>query len=704
MNRKPLVETISLIAKAAAPVTAVATSLAAPLAHAASGDLDPSFADHGRLAAILGAEGAVYSVEALEDGGAFIGGGDIDHRGYYCWYYCDFVASSFAEGVAEDGALDSAYHAFELGGIEAFGFARQDDGKVVAAGRWVAPRGQYTLGVFRLNSDGSLDTGFGTDGSFEWSPGDAYAAHQARSLVIDAGGRIVVAGARTVIVGDHVEDELVVLRLLGDGSIDESFGQGGVYARPGADLNGDVRLARTPAGALRVASAGAGGCEITGLNANGGIDAAFGSGGVTSVYTPGAEPVTCDSLVALDDGKLLVAGSAAGHGYATRLLANGAPDPAFLADPALADAMAEATAIEAAAGGKVLVAGSGINGASIMRLQATGELDALFGDNGRTWIDLPTENGSGPVFRDIAVRADGSVIAAGGDYWADRGFLVRLLGDAGEASAGVVSFIGDSPSPQESDGQAIVRVRRSGGSDGEISVHYSTVANENATAGADYTEKSGILHWADGDASEQEIAVDIAQDNGPGEPYEWFAIALDDPQGGAGLGTSQATISIQPDGAPWGQIEIPTGQDDLVAEAGYVEFYVSRDYYAQGEVSVTVSVEGITATAGEDFIANPVTVTWGPDENGWKPIQVQLVNDTAQEDAETFRIVLSNPTGGAILGASSEHVVEIIANDAPPPPSRHGGGGGGAAGFLSLFLLGFAEILRAARRHLRDRA
>ena len=30
----------------------------------------------------------------------------------------------------------------------------------------------------------------------------------------------------------------------------------------------------------------------------------------------------------------------------------------------------------------------GVKGASIMRLQATGELDALFGDGGRTWIDL----------------------------------------------------------------------------------------------------------------------------------------------------------------------------------------------------------------------------------------------------------------------------------------------------------------------------
>jgi Calx-beta domain-containing protein len=339
-----------------------------------------------------------------------------------------------------------------------------------------------------------------------------------------------------------------------------------------------------------------------------------------------------------------------------------------------------------------------------MRLQATGELDTLFGDNGRTWIDLPTKEASGPVFRDIAVRADGSVIAAGGDYWTDRGFVVRLLGDAGGASAGVVSFTGDDQSPQESDGQAVVHVRRSGGSGGDISVRYRTVANENATSGEDYTRRSGILHWADGETSGREIAVKIAADDGPAESYEGFSIVLDEPEGGAGLGTSVARVTIQPDGAPSGQIAIPSGQDELVGESGFAEVWVARNYYYEGEVSVAVSVEGITATAGDDFIANPVTLTWGPDDRDWKPVQIQIVADDAQEDAETFRVVLSSPTGGAILGPNTEHIVEIVANDAPPPPEDRSRGGGGAAGFLSLLLLGLAEAIRAARRRIRELA
>src|SRR5262245_42850166 len=105
MKRTPLSEVISLAAKAAAPATAVATSLAAPLAQAASGDLDPSFADHGRLAAILGAEGAVYSIEALDGGGAFVAGADLDfNRFCYFYYSCSLETSSFTDLLDDSGA------------------------------------------------------------------------------------------------------------------------------------------------------------------------------------------------------------------------------------------------------------------------------------------------------------------------------------------------------------------------------------------------------------------------------------------------------------------------------------------------------------------------------------------------------------------------------------------------------------------------
>jgi uncharacterized delta-60 repeat protein len=700
MKRTPLAETISLIAHAAGPVTAVATSLAAPLAQAATGDLDPSFADHGRLADILGAEGAVYALESRADGSALIGGGDADFYGaYYCWYYCDFLASSFARVIGEDGVIDDSYLAPAPDQVQAYGFARQGDGKVIAVGRRVdRQNGDGELVAFRLATDGSLDDTFGTDGTFTWVNPSGRTS-EARSLVIDPDGRIIIAGARHRLVGFDTITELVVLRLLPDGNLDPSFGGDGIYVGPDVAYNDQSLIARTPAGSYRVAVTQAEGCRIIGLDANGALDGAFGNGGIAALSSSGGDFSACNSLEALADGSLLVSGSAGEHAFAARLLANGAPDPAFTADPAVAGSMTEATAIRSAAGGKILVAGTGIKGASIMRLQATGALDGFFGDGGQTWLDLPAPNGSAPIVNDIAVSDNGSVLAGGGDQWYDRPFVVRLLGDGGGTSAGVLGFF-DSASIQESEGQAHIHVRRSGGSDGTVSVHYHTVADGDAVADQDYSSASGTLHWADGDRSEQEIVVPVAQDGGSPEGYESFAVVLDGIEGGAGLGSQYGSVTIQPDGAPAGQIRMAWSENPA-RESDGAQVVVSRDYYSEGEVSVTLSVESQSATAGVDFDDEPVTLTWGPGEAGEKSVRIHTVDDSIQEEAESFRVVLSNPTGGAILGPATSLSIVIPANDAPR--QSHGRGGGGAAGILSLLLLGLADAFGAARRRLRNR-
>ena len=79
-------------ARHAAPRTGVvlaAASLAAPLADAASGDLDPAFADAGRL--VLVNSGQVLSLELDEDGDGFLAGGSA-----HCHYFFGCGANGFA--------------------------------------------------------------------------------------------------------------------------------------------------------------------------------------------------------------------------------------------------------------------------------------------------------------------------------------------------------------------------------------------------------------------------------------------------------------------------------------------------------------------------------------------------------------------------------------------------------------------------------
>ena len=175
-----------------------------------------------------------------------------------------------------------------------------------------------------------------------------------------------------------------------------------------------------------------------------------------------------------------------------------------------------------------------------------------------------------------------------GDVRGAPPFVVRLLGDGGGASAGVVSFLPAGISSQELEGQAIVRVRRSGGADGDVSVSYRTVADGTATADQDFTPTDGTLHWAAGDRSEREIAVNLARDEGSPEGAETFHVALDDVQGGAGLGMQVATVSIQPDGAPGGQIQLYDMYGDgpgnaRADEIDPAQVWLIRDYYSAGE-------------------------------------------------------------------------------------------------------------------------
>ena len=337
------------------------------------------------------------------------------------------------------------------------------------------------------------------------------------------------------------------------------------------------------------------------------------------VASPDNDPVFCSALESLDDGRLIVAGIAGENGYVSRLLANGTPDPAFVADPTIALSMNEATSVATTGDGKVLVAGSGSEGVSIVRLQANGEPDASFGDGGRTWIELESEWGSTPIVHDMHITDDGEVIAGGGDVSTDQPFVVRLLGDSGGVSHGVVGFSENNiAEPQESSGQAVVRVRRTGGRDGDVSVTYRTVADANAAAEQDFTAASGTLQWADGDSSDREIVLGIHEDNGSPGVFRVVSCHAREQWGRRGVLTRNAQVTIQPDGEPAGQIEFADSTSWTSGEGGIAQIALYRNYYSEGAVCVTVTPTAGTANAGEDFIADPSTVCWDDKDADWK--------------------------------------------------------------------------------------
>jgi uncharacterized delta-60 repeat protein len=441
---------------------------------------------------------------------------------------------------------------------------------------------------------------------------------------------------------------------------------------------------------------------VVALTAAGSIDGSFGDTGIATVVTSAGPTTYCTSMDAQPDGRLLVAGGGNGLGFAARLLANGQLDPGFSAS-AVPATMTEATAVAADANAAVVVAGIDDDGMSILRLAADGGLDATFGNAGKTTFDFETEDSAFPVVNDLFVMADRRIVGAGGvcstsacwSSWTNGAFVFRLFGEGG-ASPGVLGISEQLNVPvEEADGEVVLNVRRTGGSAGSVSVDWQTAALtwEAATPGADYTTVSGSLTWADGDMAPQQIRVPILTDDTV-EEYESFQVALSGMQDGAGLGRWRAKVVILPDGAPYGQFGFPSDVYDAL-EYRSAQISVFREYYSTGSVSVTVTPVSGTALAGEDFVADPVTLTWADGETGWKDAAIPLINDNKQENREDFTVELSNPSGGAVVGPRSNLTVRIAANDQQVAVVGKTPGSG-AFGLLSLLLLGAARLLRRA--------
>jgi hypothetical protein len=105
--------------------------------------------------------------------------------------------------------------------------------------------------------------------------------------------------------------------------------------------------------------------------------------------------------------------------------------------------------------------------------------------------------------------------------------------------------------------------------------------------------------------------------------------------------------------------------------AGTAAVTVTRSGGATGAVSATCTAAsggGDTAVAGSDYTGGASTVSWADGDAANKTCSVAIANDATVENAETFTVTLSAPTGGASLGAPVSATVTITDDDAAPVP------------------------------------
>ena len=185
---------------------------------------------------------------------------------------------------------------------------------------------------------------------------------------------------------------------------------------------------------------------------------------------------------------------------------------------------------------------------------------------------------------------------------------------------------------------------------------YAT-ADGTATNGFKYTAVFGTLVFAAGETN-RTILVPLLNDGVVGGAKN-FRVILSNPTN-AVLGTrTSATVSIL-DGDKGLHFYVPA--ISVNEDVGAVEIKVARGDDGNTPVSVDYSTTDLTAKAGQDYTTNAGTIVFAPGEV-LKSFFVPLMNDTLAEPSETFRVTLSNPTGGAVLSTPTFMTVTIADTD-----------------------------------------
>jgi hypothetical protein len=116
-----------------------------------------------------------------------------------------------------------------------------------------------------------------------------------------------------------------------------------------------------------------------------------------------------------------------------------------------------------------------------------------------------------------------------------------------------------------------------------------------------------------------------------------------------------------------GSFEFSVSAYEVSEDAGQVEITINRFGGSDGTVSVDWRTLGVSATFAEDYGSFDWTTIVFADGETTRTEVVTIVDDSIDENDETFKVLLNNPTGGATIGSLSESLVTIIDDDITIP-------------------------------------
>jgi uncharacterized delta-60 repeat protein len=396
------------------------------------GSLDPTFNGNGiQTSNLLTAADAT----AIQGDGKMVVVGDGIVTSGKTHYRAIGVTRLNADGSLDTG-FGSAGVVTILQGNQATGLAvtLQSDGKILVSGTaWTNKNfgldSEYV--VARLNPNGSLDTTFANKGQFVWNPtsGD----EQARAMAVLADGSIVVGGHASPFTGGFSPDTYTAFKLTSAGKLVTSFGTNGEFRYDFGGQGGSIgSMAIAPSGDVILAgdarnSNGLRSGAILALTPSGKLDPTFNATGVLVVAPPVGDNYLSFGDVAIQNGKILVAGTTGAEGaIVARFTVSGARDTSFGSGGSFTTPAASGfSSLALESDGSIVVGGSYIyqtivnpdgsitthSEMVVSHLTADGAIDTSFGSlgTGFTYVQIGLDSGIG----ELAIGPGGTIYACG---------------------------------------------------------------------------------------------------------------------------------------------------------------------------------------------------------------------------------------------------------------------------------------------------
>lgn len=269
----------------------------------ADGSLDAAFGTGGKVVTDLGGDDHGTSVQALSNGRILVAGNSGHDFALVCYRANGSLDTSFGAGgkvITDFGGPWERANAMVV----------QPDGRIVLVG--LSPRSTADVALARYNADGSLDGSFGTGGKVRIDFG---AGEYGNAVALSPDGKLVVAGRQQNPTGD----DFLVARYNSDGSLDTTFGSNGVVIADLANGLADVAtgVAVTPLGEVVVAghakSKESWKMVVARYAVDGSSVTSFGSGG-KAIVSFGAGTAQTTGVTLQADGKIVIVGEASNGG------------------------------------------------------------------------------------------------------------------------------------------------------------------------------------------------------------------------------------------------------------------------------------------------------------------------------------------------------------------------------------------------------